>query len=403
MTLNKKTPASPCSSVASVTSKKTGLKLTQVARASLEELILACMTKALTFNLSTIKFLMLKTKSTIHPVRHDGNLMLNPSLIVNTLKKAAPFMSLLLMIVVLSLLSPYFLTVDNITAIFLQMSVVAIMAIGQMLVILSAGIDLSAGSVLALSGVTTTLLMTQGIPIFPAILAGLGAGALTGILAGALIAKGHLPPFIATLGLMGIGRGLALLLTGGTSVFGLPEGFGFYGGGTLGDILPLATIQVLAGLPVPVLFTIILAIAGHFLLTRFRFGRHIYAIGSNPVAARLSGIDVPKNLIKIYAINGLLCGFAGIIMASRLSTGQPTAGTGYELDVIAACVIGGASLSGGEGTILGAMIGALIMGVLRNGCNLLDIPDFWQKIAIGTIIIVAVLADQYRKHKNRSL
>ena len=297
-------------------------------------------------------------------------------------------MSLLLMALILSLLSPYFLTVDNLFAIGLQMAVVAIMAIGQMMVIISAGIDLSVGSVMALSGIGTTMLLAGGTPILPAVLVGLLIGTLCGVIVGVLVAWGHLPPFIATLGMMGIARGAALLLTGGVPIFNLPTEFGFLGQG-----------RVLGAVPVPVVFTLILAVAGHFILTRVAFGRYIFAIGSNPVAARLSGIAVEKNLLKIYAINGLLCGFAGIVLASRLSTGQPTAGTGYELDVIAACVIGGASLSGGEGTILGAMIGALIMGVLRNGCNLLDISAFWQQIAIGTIIVFAVFVDQYRKHK----
>jgi ribose transport system permease protein len=308
------------------------------------------------------------------------------------LGRAAPFMSLIVMAGALSLLSPYFLTVDNLFAIGLQMSVVAIMAIGQMMVIISAGIDLSVGSVMALSGIGTTMLLAQNAGILPAISVGLVIGVLCGLFAGAMIAWGHIPPFIATLGIMGIARGAALLLTGGVPVFGLPENFNFLGGGRL-----------FGAIPVPVVFTVFLALLGHFVLTRLSFGRYIFAIGSNMSAAKLSGIHVERTLLKVYAINGLLCAFAGIVLASRLSTGQPTAGTGYELDVIAACVIGGASLSGGKGTILGAIIGALVMGVLRNGCNLLDISAFWQQIAIGTIIIVAVFFDQYRKHKTKSL
>ncbi|HPG41978.1 MAG TPA: ABC transporter permease [bacterium] len=315
--------------------------------------------------------------------------MANKNSITHIMRQLAPFMSLLIMALILSFASPYFLTVDNLFAIGLQMAVVAIMAIGQMMIIISAGIDLSVGSVMALSGVGTTMLMAQQLPIFPAILIGLFIGALCGALAGALIAWGHIPPFIATLGIMGIARGIALLVTKGVPVFGLPEKFNFLGGG-----------RVFGVLPVPVLFVIVLAVIFHIFLTRTVFGRHIFALGSNPEAARLSGVDVAMKLFKLYIINGVLCGFAGIVMASRLSTGQPTAGTGYELDVIAACVIGGASLSGGEGTILGAMTGALIMGVLRNGCNLLNISAFWQQIAIGAIIIIAVFSDQYRKHKS---
>jgi ribose transport system permease protein len=305
-------------------------------------------------------------------------------------RKAAPFMSLFLMALALSMLSPYFLTIENLFAIGLQMSVVSIMAIGQMMVIISGGIDLSVGSVMAVSGIGTTMLLTYGLGILPAILVGVLIGILCGAIAGTLIAWGHIPPFIATLGIMGIARGAALLLTGGVPIFGLPPKFNFLGGG-----------RIFGAVPVPVIFTIVVAIIGYIILTKIPFGRYIFAIGSNPIAAKLSGINVKKSLLKVYAINGSLCGFAGIVMASRLSTGQPTAGTGYELDVIAACVIGGASLSGGEGTILGAIIGALIMGILRNGCNLLDISAFWQQIAIGLIIIIAVFSDQYRRHKER--
>jgi ribose transport system permease protein len=304
------------------------------------------------------------------------------------LRKMAPFMSLALMALMLSLLTPYFLTVDNLLAIGLQMSVVAIMAVGQMMVIISGGIDLSVGSVMALSSIFCALLLASGVGIPAAITAGIAGGMTCGLLSGLLIGLGHLPPFIATLGMMGIARGFSLLITGGIPVFGLPASFNTLGGGRLWNILPI-----------PVIITLIIAVCGHMLLTRFQFGRHIYAIGSNKTAARLSGINVRKTLVLIYCFNGMLCGIAGIILASRLSTGQPTAGTGYELDVIAACVIGGASLNGGQGTILVAMIGALIMGVLRNGSNLLNISAFWQQIIIGTIIIAAVLTDQLRKRK----
>ncbi len=303
-------------------------------------------------------------------------------------RRLAPYASLLGMALVLSLLSPHFLTLGNIFAIGVQMAVIAIMAIGQMMIIISAGIDLSVGSVLALSGVISTMLITSGVSVGLGILAGTIVGGLCGLANGLMIAYGYIPPFIATLGMMGIARGAALLLTGGVPIFGLPESFNFLGGG-----------RILFGVPVPVVILIVLALVGHFALTRTRFGRYVFAIGSNAEAARLSGINVRGALARIYTYAGLLYGFAGVLMASRLSTGQPTAGTGYELDVIAACVIGGASLSGGEGTVLGAIIGALIMGVLRNGCNLLDISAFWQQIAIGAIIVIAVFSDQYRKHK----
>jgi len=171
-------------------------------------------------------------------------------------------------------------------------------------------------------------------------------------------------------------------------VFGLPESFSLLGNGRLLDILPI-----------PVLITLMLGLMGHIILTKTPFGRYTYALGSNFEAARLSGIRTTRNLVYIYLLGGFLYGAAGIILTSRLSTGQPTSGTGYELDVIAACVIGGASLSGGSGTIWGALLGALLIGVLRNGSNLLDISAFWQQVAIGTIIVIAVFIDQYHKKR----
>ena len=266
------------------------------------------------------------------------------------------------------------------------MSVIAIMSIGQMWIIISGGIDLSVGSVLALSGVVTTLLISSGFDIVSASLAGIMVGSLCGFISGFLISAGKLPPFISTLGMMGIARGLALIITEGVPIFGLPDSFSIIGNGRIASIIPI-----------PVIITLFLAVIGHIILTRTPFGRYSYAIGSNFEAARLSGIRTTRNLIYIYLLGGFLSGFAGILLASRLSTGQPTAGMGYELDVIAACVIGGASLSGGAGTIWGAILGALLIGVLRNGCNLLDISAFWQQVAIGAIIVVAVFIDQYQK------
>jgi ribose transport system permease protein len=304
-------------------------------------------------------------------------------------RRFASFLSLILMAVVLSILSPYFLTFENIFAIGLQMSVIAIMAIGQMMIIIAAGIDLSVGSVLALSGVVCTSLLAKGFPVITSVTAGIGVGVFCGMVNGILISRGRIPPFIATLGMMGMARGAALIISGGAGIqlLKLPESFTYLGGGRLWNVVPF-----------PVVLTVILALAGFVILKYTRMGRYTYAIGSNAEAVRLSGVNISRYLTMIYTFCGLLCGLAGVILASRLRSGQPTAGTGWELDVIAACVIGGASLSGGEGTILGAIIGALIMGVLRNGCNLLDISAFWQQVAIGAIIVAAVFIDQYR-HK----
>jgi ribose transport system permease protein len=304
------------------------------------------------------------------------------------MRKLASLLSLILMSIALTILSPYFLTIDNIFNIGLQMAVIAIMAIGEMMVIISAGIDLSVGSVLALSGVISTIALVNKSGIFLAVVIGVLTGTACGFVNGALISFGKIPPFIATLGMMGIARGLALIITGGVPIFGLPSSFSYLGGGRIINIIPF-----------PVIIVVILALFGHFILKYTKFGRYTYAVGSNVEATRLSGVNIERYLTMIYTFGGLLSGFAGVTLSSRLSTGQPTAGTGWELDVIAACVIGGASFSGGEGSIGGAILGAMIMGVLRNGCNLLNISNFWQQIFIGIIIIIAVFIDQYRKHK----
>ncbi len=309
---------------------------------------------------------------------------------LGSFRKLASLLSLVLISLVLSILKPDFFTVDNIFTIGLQMAVIAIMSLGEMMIIISAGIDLSVGSVMALSGITATLLMSGGVSTVLAITIGIMVGAFCGLINGFLTAVGRLPAFISTLGMMGIARGVALIITGGVPIFGLPSSFAVVGDG-----------RILNVLPVPVLVLVVLAIVAHIVLSNTAFGRYTFAVGGNYEAARLAGINVTAHLIKIYAVAGFLYGIAGIILASRLSTGQPTAGTGYELDVIAACVIGGASLSGGEGTILGAILGALLIGVLRNGCNLLDVSAFWQQVAIGAIIVVAVFVDQYQKRRSK--
>jgi ribose transport system permease protein len=303
-------------------------------------------------------------------------------------RKLASVLSLLLIMMILTILSPHFMTAENFLSIGLQMSVIAIMAIGQVWIIIAGGIDLSVGSIMALAGVVTTMLIADGANMVLAAMAGIVVGSGCGLLNGFLTAVGKLPPFISTLGMMGIARGVTLIITKGVPIFGLPTNFAVLGNGRLFGVLPI-----------PVLITICLGIIAHLALNVTPFGRYTFAIGSNFEAARLSGIRTTRLIVAIYLLGGFLCSIAGIILASRLSTGQPTAGTGNELDVIAACVIGGASLSGGVGTVWGAILGALLIGVLRNGCNLLDISAFWQQVAIGTIIIVAVFIDQYQKTK----
>lgn len=301
-------------------------------------------------------------------------------------RKLASVLSLFLIMMILTILSPHFMTAENFLSIGLQMAVIAIMAIGQVWIIIAGGIDLSVGSIMALAGVITTMLIADGANLVLAALAGIAVGSFCGLVNGFLTAVGKLPPFISTLGMMGIARGVTLIITRGVPIFGLPAEFAVLGNGRLFGVLPI-----------PVLITILLGIMAHIILNVTPFGRYTFAIGSNFEAARLSGIRTTRMIIAIYLLGGFLCSIAGIILASRLSTGQPTAGTGNELDVIAACVIGGASLSGGVGTVWGAILGALLIGVLRNGCNLLDISAFWQQVAIGSIIIVAVFIDQYQK------
>lgn len=302
-------------------------------------------------------------------------------------EKMYALLTLVLLSVILSILSPHFLTTENLLSIALQTAIIAIIALGQIYVIISGGIDLSVGSIVALSGVVTAQLLVSGVNPILAILVGVLAGTLLGFINGFIIAKGNLPPFIVTLGMMGVARGLSLVMTDGLPISSLPESFTVLGNGTL------------LGIPIPVIFLIIAASIAAFILSKTIFGRYVYSIGSNEEAARLSGINVNTNKIMIYAICGLMSGLAGVLMSARLVSAQPSAGTGYELDAIAAVVIGGASLVGGVGTVGGTIIGAFIMGVLRNGLNLLNVSPFWQQIAIGVIIVLAVYIDQVRRKK----
>lgn len=301
----------------------------------------------------------------------------------------APFLFLILVGAFLSVASENFLTTQNLLTILLQISVVGIIAVGQTMVMLTAGIDLSVGGIVGLAGVVATLLVVAGVPIPAACLAGVGVGVLCGVANGLLVTAIDMPPFIATLGTMSVTRGLALVLTGGVAVYELPEAFAVLGNGSL------------VGIPIPV---IILAAVTAFIvliLRKMPLGRYAYAIGSNVEAARMSGIDVSRQLIWVYTICGALSGLAGVILASRIVTGQPTAGLGYELDAIAACVIGGTSLFGGVGTALGSVTGAGLMGMIRNGSNLLNVSAFWQQIVIGVIIWIAVAWDTYRRKNAR--
>lgn len=301
--------------------------------------------------------------------------------------KFGALIGLIFLGVFFSVATENFFSVNNFLTIALQTSIIAIIAFGQTFAIIKAGIDLSVGSIVGLTGVVTAQLMVAGMPIFISIILGLLIGVIAGLINGFVIAYGNLPPFIATLGMMGIARGAAFLLSEGKPVSGLPREFGYLGGGTILNI------------PVPVVIMVIVAIISVLILSKTRFGRRVYAIGSNESAAFLSGINVKRTKVYIYAISGLFAGLAGIILTSRLISAQPSAGTSYELDAIAAVVIGGASTMGGIGTIGGTVIGAFVMGVLRNGLNIMNVSPFWQQIAIGIVIIAAVYVDNFRRKK----
>ncbi|MCO1579472.1 ABC transporter permease [Crossiella sp. SN42] len=292
---------------------------------------------------------------------------------------------LLLLVVALSLLTPTFLTTQNLLNVGVQAAVVAVLAFGQTFVIVSSGVDLSVGSVAALSGIVAAYTAAEtGLPGWLALIAGLGVGALAGLVNGVLVSYGRLPAFIATLAMLSVARGLTLVVSQGAPK-ATPDEVTFLGS-TIGDFLPVPLLVMLG----------VLALTS-FILNRTYPGRTMYAIGGNEEAAMLSGIDVRKNKLIIYALSGLFAGIAGILLAGRLGSAGPQAAVGYELDAIAAVVIGGASLSGGVGKASGAFVGALVLAVLRNGLNLVQVSPFWQQVVIGVVIAVAVLVDTLRR------
>ena len=307
------------------------------------------------------------------------------------LAKLAPLLALILLSVILTLLSDKFLTVNNIMNIARQSSINALLAIGMLLPILTAGIDLSVGSILAVS-IMIMGIVSVNMSLSPVlgILACLVVGAGFGLLNGVLLTKLRLPhPFISTLGTQFIGRGVALLLTAAAPIAGFPLMIQYVGREFIGPI------------PVSFILVIIVYVFMHIFLTRTQTGRYIYAIGGNPEAARLSGIKVDRVLIIVYTISGLMAGLAGLVMVGRVNSAFPLAGVTYELDAIAAVIIGGASFLGGVGTVAGTLIGAMIIAVLRNGLNLLNVSADSQMALIGIVIIAAVYVDVLRQRKKR--
>ncbi|MDX2935904.1 ABC transporter permease/substrate-binding protein [Streptomyces ipomoeae] len=293
--------------------------------------------------------------------------------------------ALIALVIAMSVLSGDFLTTDNLLNIGVQAAVTAILAFGVTFVIVSAGIDLSVGSVAALSATVLAWSATsEGVPVWTAVILAIATGLACGLVNGALISYGKLPPFIATLAMLSVGRGLSLVISQGSPI-PFPDSVSH-----LGDTLG-------GWLPVPVLVMVVMGLITAVILGRTYIGRSMYAIGGNEEAARLSGLRVKRQKLAIYALSGLFAAAAGIVLASRLSSAQPQAAQGYELDAIAAVVIGGASLAGGTGKASGTLIGALILAVLRNGLNLLSVSAFWQQVVIGVVIALAVLLDTVRR------
>ncbi|NUO84215.1 ribose ABC transporter permease [candidate division KSB1 bacterium] len=305
-------------------------------------------------------------------------------------RELGTLLGLVILCVVIWILSPFFLTWSNLLNILQQTSINAIIAVGMTFVILTAGIDLSVGAILAFAGVVAAQVMHAEWPMAAALLTGLLAGVFCGGLNGFLITFGKLPPFIATLGLMSIARGATLLFTEGRPLSGFSAGF-----------RALATSELFY-VPTPVWIMLLVYGLAHFMLTQTRHGRYVYAMGGNEEAARLSGINIRLHKTAVYAWSGLTSALAALLLTARLNSAQPIAGLMYELDAIAATVIGGTSLLGGEGTLLGTLLGALLMGVLRNGLNLLGVSSFLQQVIIGSVIILAVWLDVGLRARRRS-
>lgn len=302
--------------------------------------------------------------------------------------KYKSLIGLVILCAIITFVAPTFLTLSNITNVFTQVSVNAIIAVGMTFVILTGGIDLSVGSTLAISGALAASIIKSTGNIFLAVIVASLVGIGIGLINGILISKGKLQAFIATLATMTIFRGATLVFTNGTPISKLPEAFVNVGNGKIGF------------LPMPVIITVIVSTIAIYVLSQTKLGRYVYALGGNEDSARLSGINTTKIKTLVYVISGFASSIAGVIIASRIGSASPNAGIGFELDAIAAVVIGGTSLSGGEGKITGTLIGALIIGVLNNGLNIMNVSPFYQLIVKGLVILTAVLLDKKNKTKS---
>jgi ribose transport system permease protein len=328
--------------------------------------------------------------SEVNSAGKEANVKSRSNILVKVTKtKEFPILvALLILCIVVSLLSPYFLKVNNIFNVLRQISVIGILAVGQALIIITGGIDLSVGTVLGLTGVIAALLANTGLSPVLVFLLIIIIGSLISSINGILVTKVRINPFIVTLGMMSIARGVALLITGGMPISIDTNKITFLGSGYFGPV------------PVPVIIMFIVAIIGQIFATKTLPGRNIFAVGNNERAAKLSGIRVDRVKIMTFMIMGALCALSGLILSGTLKTAEPSAGADYSMDVIASVVIGGASLAGGEGSIIGVIIGAAIMGVLRNSFVLLGVSAYWQVVAIGIVIIAAVALDSLKTKRD---
>lgn len=294
--------------------------------------------------------------------------------------------------VVFAVIAPQFLSVPNLINVALSIAITGILAVGMTAVILTGGIDLSVGSVAALAGVVAAMLASgEGAgSVALAAAAALAVGLAVGAFNGAMVAWFRVPPFVTTLAMLTICRGLVFVITEGRSIGNLPAGFGLFGR------------ELVLGVPVPVWLMLAVFAVGWFVLRRMTFGRYVYAVGGNREAAFLAGVNIKGVTMLVYVLNGLLVGLAGLVLASRLGAGVPNAGLQYELDVIAAVVVGGTSLNGGRGSVIATLWGAVFIGVLNNGLNLANIDPYIQRIALGAVILLAVLADQLNKPRGQA-
>ena len=303
----------------------------------------------------------------------------------NVVLKYKSLIGLLILCIVISLITPRFLSIANIKNVLTQVSVNAVIAIGMSFVILTGGIDLSVGSILAVSGAVAASIIKSTGNVFLAIIVALAIGSIIGLINGALISKGRIQAFIVTLATMTIFRGVTYVYTNGTPISSLGQSFSGIGN------------KMILGLPIPVIFMVIVFGIAFYILSQTRYGRYVYALGGNEDSARLSGINTDKVKTLVYVLSGAAAALSGIIVTSRIGSASPNAGVGFELDAIAAVVVGGTSLSGGEGSVVGTIIGALIIGVLNNGLNLINVSPFYQAIVKGLVILLAVMV----KNKNK--